>query len=85
MRVASRSSSTAFRLRVAVTGDAAPPPRVGICSRVDRGWELGVASGSSSTGDRIYRRRVALCPEEESCPTLRVAYVTYITKTAQYQ
>ena len=37
--------------------------RVSVCSRVCRGWESGVASRSSSTGDRIHRRRVALCFE----------------------
>ena len=58
--------------------------RVGICSRVGRRWESGVASRSSNTGDRTYRRRIALCFEGGSCPTLALAFILgrVVTRTA---
>ena len=36
---------------------------------------MRVAIRSSRTGDRIYCVRVALCLEEESCPTLTLAFI----------
>ena len=62
-------------LPFACGSDGGRSTRVGICSRVGRGWKLGVASRSVSNGDRIYRLRAALCLGEERFPALALALI----------
>ena len=54
-------------LPFACGSDGGRSTRVGICSRIGRGWKFGVASRSASNGDRSYRLRAVLCLEEGSC------------------
>ena len=47
--------------------DGGRSTRVGICSRIGRGWKCGVASRSVNSGDRSCHRRAVLCLVKGNC------------------